>query len=44
MYGDGVVFPLLPMIIGRCLDADPEKRPEIDWLCLLMRVIYEYYA
>jgi serine/threonine protein kinase len=42
-YGDSSVFPLLQLIFGRCLDPDPGRRPQLDWLCLMLRECIDFY-
>jgi serine/threonine protein kinase len=36
-YGDQHVFPLLQLLIARCLHPDPASRPHLDWLCVTLR-------
>lgn len=42
-YGDSDIFPLLQLMISRCLDPDPTKRPELDWMCIVLREAIDYY-
>ena len=41
--GDPYVFSLLQLVIGRCLDIRPSKRPDLDWMCLIMREFLDFY-
>jgi hypothetical protein len=41
--GDSTITSLLQLTIGRCLDADPNRRPDLNWMSLLLREILDYF-
>ena len=40
-YGDHISMPLVYLIMGKCLSADPRERPELEWVALLFREFIE---
>ena len=40
MHGEGLVMPILQLIAGRCLNSNPNKRPELECMTLLLQECY----
>jgi len=44
MYTEPVVCPIIYTIMTPCLDADPMRRPELEWIVLIFRECLEYFS
>ena len=41
LYGDSVVIRILNWMISRCLSRNPDHRPELDWISIILRLCLE---
>jgi hypothetical protein len=41
-FGEGTIFPILQLLIGKCLSPNPEERPELEWVVLILRNCLDY--
>ena len=41
VYGDSAIIRLLNWMISRCLSRNPELRPEMDWISIILRLSLE---
>jgi serine/threonine protein kinase len=39
-YGDVTVLRILNNLLSKCLSVDPEDRPELDWLAVVVRLCF----
>jgi hypothetical protein len=42
-FGEGTIFPILQLLIGKCLSPNPEERPELEWVVLILRNCLDYF-
>lgn len=42
-YGDSTIDSLLQLVLGRCLDIDPNRRPDLNWISLILREMLDYF-
>lgn len=41
LYGDPGVIRVLNWMISRCLSRNPDFRPELDWISIILRLCLE---
>lgn len=42
-YADNQIFRLLNFLIRSCLRENPEDRPELDWVALILRECLDFF-
>ena len=42
LYGEELIMAVLMYTIGRSLDPHPERRPEFDWIGVLLKLLLNY--
>jgi hypothetical protein len=42
-FGEATIFPILELLIGKCLSPNPEQRPELEWAVLILRECLDYF-
>lgn len=41
--GDPFTMKFMQLVIARCMDVSAQKRPDLDWLCLIFREFFDFY-
>lgn len=41
LYGDPVIIRILNWLISRCICRNPDQRPELDWVAIILRLSLE---
>lgn len=38
-YGDEIMLSMLGLIMLRCMEANPEVRPRVEWIAIALRIM-----
>jgi hypothetical protein len=44
LFGDDLLLSVIGFLIIRCLDADPERRPRVEWIGIILKLMLNSYG
>lgn len=44
LFGDDLLASIIGFLIIRCLDADPERRPRVEWIGIILKLMLNSYG